>query len=146
MNKNVGEVKKIFLSKKNESERLEQTSIRLDNNGVIGDKFYAKDINRSILLTSLESYTLVKENNIKISHGALGENILIDFNPYYLSTGTRIKIGEVIIEITQNCTICNHLSIIDESLPVLLKDDRGIFVKVMELGSIQKGDKVYLLE
>jgi MOSC domain-containing protein YiiM len=51
----------------------------------------------------------------------------------------------VVVEVTQNCTICNHLSSIDKRLHSLLKDDRGIFVKVVEEGFIEKGDKLYLL-
>jgi MOSC domain-containing protein YiiM len=41
--------------------------------------------------------------------------------------------------------MCDHLSKIDESLPTLLKDDRGIFAKVIEGGVIKKEDKIYLL-
>jgi MOSC domain-containing protein YiiM len=80
-----------------------------------------------------------------MTYGALGENILIDYNPYDLAIGSQIQIGEVVLEITQNCTICNHLSFIDKTLPKLLKDDRGIFVKVVKVGVIKKRDKLYLL-
>jgi len=59
--------------------------------------------------------------------------------------GSKLQIGEVVLEVTQYCTICNHLSTIDKTLPRLLKDDRGIFVKVVEAGFIAKGDKIYLL-
>jgi MOSC domain-containing protein YiiM len=53
--------------------------------------------------------------------------------------------GEVLLQISQNCTICDHLSSIDEKLPDLLKDDRGIFAKVIKGGVIKKGDEIYLL-
>jgi len=59
--------------------------------------------------------------------------------------GSKISIGKVLLVVTQNCTICNHLSSIDKRLPSLLKDDRGIFVKVVEGGVIEKGDKICLL-
>lgn len=77
-----------------------------------------------------------------MEYGSLGENILIDYNVYNLSMGTQLKIGEVIVEITQNCTICNYLSIIDKSLPKLLRNDRGIFVKVIQSGVIKEGDSL----
>ncbi|CAA6808029.1 MAG: MOSC domain-containing protein [uncultured Sulfurovum sp.] len=145
MNKSVGEVIELFISKKNEVARSNENRIELDTEGVLEDKFYAKDVERSVLLTSRESYELVAKNNIEIAYGALGENILIDYNPYELNMGAQLKIGEVVVEITQYCTICNHLSKLDTTLPILLKDDRGIFVKVVKGGFIQKGDKLYLL-
>ena len=145
MNKSIGQVLELFVSKKDQSQRFSRTILEVDNKGIIDDKFYAKDIERSILLTSIDSYELALKNSIEMSYGALGENILIDYNPYALSIGSHIQIGEVVLEVTQNCTICNHLSSIDKTLPSLLKDDRGIFVKVVEEGFIEKGDKLYLL-
>ena len=113
---------KLFISKKGDSQRYEESFIELDEEGVIGDKFYAKDDARSILLTSTESYNLIKGYDIDMPYGYLGENILIDYNPYKLAIGTRIKIGSVILEISQNCTICNHLSVLDKRIPKLLKN------------------------
>jgi len=144
MNKSIGQVLELFISHKDNSKRIPQNTFEVDINGIVGDKFYAKDIERSILLTSIESYQLALDHGIEMSYGTLGENILIDYNPYALEIGTQLKIGEVILEVTQNCTICNHLSIIDKRLPRLLKEDRGIFVKVISEGFIEKNNKVYL--
>ena len=144
MTRSMGEVVELFISQKDNSQRLSQSIIEVDANGIIGDKFYAKDIERSILLTTIESYQLALDNGIKMPHGTLGENILIDYNPYKLKIGTQLKIGNVLLEVTQNCTICNHLSVIDRRLPRLLKEDRGIFVKVISAGTIEKGNEVYL--
>lgn len=145
LSKVVGEVLKLFISKRGEASRIDKKEIFLDTKGIINDKFYGKDLQRSVLLSTLDSYQLVKEHHIEMSYGLLGENILLDYNPYHLSVGSRLKMGTSILEVTQNCTICHHLSVIDKRLPKLLKDDRGIFVKVIESGKISKGDKVYLL-
>jgi len=145
MNKSIGQVLGLFISKKDTSKRILKTTLEVDNNGIVDDKFYAKDRERSILLTSIESYELALNNGIKMSYGALGENILIDYNPYGLAIGTHLKIGKVVLEVTQNCSICNHLSSIDKRLPSLLKDDRGIFVKVIEIGFIEKDDQLHLV-
>ena len=145
MNKSIGQVLELFISKKGESKRYSRTIIEVDSQGIMDDKFYAKDLERSILLTTIASYDLALKNGIEMSYGTLGENILIDYNPYALAIGTQLQIGAVVLEVTQNCTICNHLSSIDKTLPKLLKDDRGIFVKVVEVGFIKKDDKLYLL-
>jgi len=142
MKKSVGNVLDIFI---NSTNRTNVYDCDMDDKGIVNDKHYAKDLSRSILLTSKYSYDLAKENNISMDIGLLGENILIDFNPYGLNTEDKIQIGEVILEMTQKCTMCEHLSIIDKKLPKLLKNDRGIFVKVIKKGSIKIGDSIYLV-
>jgi len=136
-----GLVKELYISVKNSSRENSQ-EITVDEQGIHNDKFYAKDVNRSILLSSYDSYILAKNNAIEMIDGSLGENILIDINPYSLTSGTKIYIGEVILEITQNCTICNSLAKIDKNLPQVLKTDRGIFAKAIKSGKIRKGDTV----
>ncbi|NPA66060.1 MAG: MOSC domain-containing protein [Epsilonproteobacteria bacterium] len=124
--------------------RKEVESITVDPNGVVGDKFYAKDTNRAILLASVTAYEMAKENNIELEAGALGENIYLDINPCSLIPGDKVTIGEVAFEITQNCTLCKGLSSISSKLPKLLKDDRGIFAKALYKGTIRVGDSVEL--
>jgi MOSC domain-containing protein YiiM len=141
----VGEVLELFISEKENPNRINKVKISLNKKGVYGDKFYDKDEKRAVLLTSSESYDLASQHQISMEYGILGENILIDYNPYALIMGKRLSMGSVTLEIVQNCTICNHLSVVNKKLPKLLKDDRGIFVKVIEEGLIEKGDKVYLL-
>ncbi|NOZ90304.1 MAG: MOSC domain-containing protein [Epsilonproteobacteria bacterium] len=142
----VGRVVSLFISDKELSRRVKQDYIEIDRGGIINDKFYDKDIDRSILITSIDSYKLAKNRDIDIKYGQLGENILIDYNPYHLPHGTQISIGEVILEISQHCTICKSLSKIDSKLPKLLKDDRGIFVKVIKSGFISQDDTVNIME
>jgi len=143
--KKVGEILELFISIEGSENRVKKASLSVDKSGILGDKFYAKSIQRSILISSDDSYLLTKEQGIELSYGLLGENILMDFNPYSLDVGTELKIGEVILEITQACTICNHLSKIDKKLPKLLRNDRGIFAKVVKSGSIHVNDAVFML-
>jgi MOSC domain-containing protein YiiM len=141
----VGEVLALFISEKENPNRINKVKISLNKKGVYGDKFYDKDEKRAVLLTSSASYDLASQHQISMEYGILGENILIDYNPYALIMGKSLRMGSVTLEIVQNCTICTHLSVVNKKLPKLLKDDRGIFVKVIEEGLIEKGDKVYLL-
>ena len=135
----LGTVLELFISKKSTKKIL------IDLNGIINDKFYAININRSVLISSIYSYQLANKKDINLSFGELGENILIDYNPYQLQTGTQLKIGETLLEISQPCTLCKSLTKIDNKLPKLLKDDRGIFAKVIKGGSIYLNDKIYIV-
>jgi len=131
-------VLKLFVSKK------PKNSIKIDTRGVIGDKFYDTDKNRSVLITSTKSYNVAKSNTIDLEYGELGENILVDFDIYSLPIGTKLKIGTALFQISQNCTLCKSLSKIDSKLPKLLKEDRGIFAFVLEDGEIREGDKIII--
>jgi len=124
--------------------RKQTDSISLDNGGVIGDKYHDTDINRSVLLSSTKSYDVSKSNNIELSFGELGENIVVNFDIYSLPIGTKLQIGTATLQISQNCTLCNSLSKINPKLPKLLKNDRGIFAFVLESGEVRKGDKIKL--
>ena len=139
-----GKVLKLFITKDDKDKTRETPQkLQVDEDGIIGDKFYAKDSQRAILISSMESYKLTQENGIDIAVGALGENLLVDINPYHLTPGERLQIGETILEITQNCTLCKGLSSVNSKLPKLLKNDRGIFAKVVNGPStINIGDSV----
>ena len=148
MKENVqGKVIELFVTLDNENKtRKSVQKITVDENGIQDDKFYAKDSMRSILITATDSYKISSQNGIEIPTGSLGENILIDINPYALVAGNRLKIGDVELEITQNCTMCKGLSKVSSKLPKLLKNDRGIFAKVIKCSSeIHLGDKVEIL-
>jgi len=147
MNKEVlvGKILGLFVSKKGDSSRTPKREITVDERGVWEDKFYAKEPNRSVLITSLRSYNLAKKRDISVEYGSLGENLLVDYNLYNLNVGTQIRVGEVVLEISQNCTLCKSLTKIDNRLPKLLKDDRGIFAKVIKSGFIYQEDEVSVM-
>jgi len=138
-----GNVKKLFISVKDKG-RESKEHLELDESGVIGDKFYAKNTQRAILLTSIDSYKIAEENGIEAEFSSLGENILMDINPYHLTIGDKVIIGEVILEITHNCTLCKSLAKVDAKLPEILKNDRGIFAKTLKSGIVNIGDKIII--
>ena len=137
-------VVELYVTASSDEPRVIKDELQLENEGVVGDKFYGKDMNRLILITSLDAYKMVKEKDIDIEHGSLGENILVDGSIKNLKLGDRFNVGDVTLEITQNCTLCNGLSKINSKLPKLLKDDRGVFAKAVTCGTIKKGDIVYI--
>ncbi|WP_297433305.1 MOSC domain-containing protein [Sulfurimonas sp.] len=147
-NTSEGKVLNLYITKDDTTKtKVSLQTAEIDSNGIVGDKFYAKDPERSILITSQDSYTLAKQNSINIDTGILGENILIDINPYSLVAGDRLQIGTALLEITQNCTLCKGLTTINSKLPKLLKNDRGIFAKVIkDKAVIHTGDSVKILK
>ncbi|RLA68621.1 MAG: MOSC domain-containing protein [Epsilonproteobacteria bacterium] len=140
----VGNISSLFCATPNGATLA--SVLLLDEKGIVKDKHYNKDKERSVLIASLDSYRLAKNHGIDVPYGSLGENLLIDYNPYQLQAGARLKIADVTLEISQHCTLCKSFTKIDEKLPELLKNDRGIFAKVIESGSIKQDDDIYLLD
>jgi len=116
-NKKVGRVLNLFVSQSGVSQRIEKNLLSFDTLGVVEDKFYNKNIERSVLISSMDSYNLIKNYGLEMPLGYLGENILLDYNPYALEVGSVLQIGNTVLEITQHCTICNHLAVIDVKIP-----------------------------
>ena len=141
MKKITGQVLKLFIANSETKNMDEVMSSELILGGIVGDKYFGRE-DREILLTSLCGYELALANNISMPFGTLGENILIDIDLKNLKIGDRLKISETIIEISMLCPVCTHLSSIKKELPKLIKDDRGIFGKVIQSGIVKIGDKV----
>ena len=112
--------------------------------GIQDDKFAKKDLDKTVMIVGKYSYNIAREHGIELELGSLGENILFDFNPHDYPIGTKFKIGEAIIQITENCTICNHLAVFGKKLPSIVKDCRGIYCTILKDGVIKKGDSIEL--
>ncbi|MFA6741384.1 MAG: MOSC domain-containing protein [Arcobacteraceae bacterium] len=106
--------------------------------GIENDKFAEKKLEQTVMIVGIESYKIIKDNGINLEFGSLGENILLDFDPHILEVGSKLIIEDSEIQITQICTVCNHLAIFDESLPLLLKAHRGLYCKIIKSGIVSK--------
>lgn len=126
--------------------RVEHKSLELiEGSGIIGDKFANKDLEKTVMIVGLKPYNMAKENNINLPLSALGENILLDFDPHTLNIGDRLQISGAILEITQNCTLCKHLSKYSSKLPKLILKHRGVYCKIIKSGVVNKNDTVEII-
>lgn len=140
--KKLGTVLEIFSAPKGYRGSIRPTVNRLElikDIGIVNDKFAGKNPERSVMIVGTNAYEIAKENGITLEPGSLGENILLDFNPHTLAIGAQIAIADTILEITELCTICSHLSVHDKALPKLLNGHRGVYSKIIQGGTITKG-------
>ena len=137
----IGNVVEIFSAKEGSSGLPRPIVKNLDiikDYGIKFDKFANKDIRKSVMIVGTKAYAIAKENNISLEYGSYGENILLDFDPHNYCIGTKFQIDEVVLEVTESCTICNHLAVFGKELPVLLKNHRGLYCKILKSGKIKK--------
>lgn len=147
MNKH-GKVIEIFSAKQGQSGLPRPISKKLEiliNQGIKDDKFAGKNVLKDVMIVGKIAYDIAEKNGIYLELGSLGENILLDFNPHDYKVGSILKISSLELEITQSCTICNHLSVFDEQLPFLLKDCRGLYCKIVSSGNVVKDDKIEII-
>ncbi len=114
----------------------------IKDHGIKDDKFAGKKLHRSVMMIGTIAYDIAQQNGIDLEIGSLGENILLDFDPHILEIGTQLHIGDAIIEITDVCTTCSHLSIHGNNLPELLTGHRGVYATIIQGGTIKNGDTI----
>lgn len=144
--KEIGKVIETFSADKNSSGLPRPLVKKLEfikGFGIKDDKFAGKDEEKAVMIVGLKAYTIAKENNIDLELGSFGENILMDFDPHEYKIGSIFEIQGVKLEITQNCTICNHLAVFGKQLPILVKDHRGLYCKILTSGIIEKENLIY---
>jgi MOSC domain-containing protein YiiM len=145
---NLGKTVEVFSAKKGQSGLprpiVDELNI-INGFGIQDDKFAGKDEDKAVMIVGTIAYEIAKKNGIKLELGSFGENILLDFNPHDYFIGTIFKIGNTVLEVTQACTICNHLSVFGNALPSLVKNCRGLYCKVLEGGYIKKDMSVKVI-
>ena len=114
--------------------------------GIVGDKFAGIDLDQTVMIVGQRAYDLAHEAGIVLEPGSLGENLLLDLDPHQLPVGTQLQIGSAVIELTEACTLCNHLSVFDRKLPKLVRHDRGVYCRIVASGMMRTGDEVIVLE
>ncbi len=117
------------------------TGFGIENDG------HAGDWGRQVTCLSWESVQRVnRERNINMQPGQYAENLLIEgVNLQTLGPGGKLKIGpDVILEVSQVGKE-DHPSVVTRTFGVTLLPYEGLFCRVVQGGTIKKGDAVEVL-
>ena len=99
---------------------------------------------------SLLSWQKVEEFNLQgaaVTDGAFGENLLVDgIDCARLPVGTRLRCGDVLLEVTQIGKECHHGCAIRQRVGYCIMPHEGIFAKVLHGGEINEGDAIITVE
>lgn len=116
------------------------------NHGLDGDA-HAGNWHRQVSLLGIESIKKMKAVGIDIlGTGQFAENITTEgLTLYELPVGTKLKIGEVLLEVTQIGKECHKGCKIKELVGECVMPKEGIFVKVLEEGYIKAGDNIEVI-
>ena len=113
------------------------------NHGLLGDA-HAGDWHRQVSFLGQESIDKMKVNGAQgLSAGKFAENITTEgIILYELPVGTKLKIGKVVLEVTQIGKECHAGCEIMKLVGDCIMPREGIFAKVLKEGFIKAGDDI----
>ncbi len=125
---------------------VEEAELRA-NHGIVGDA-HAGPWHRQVSLLGIDSVNKLQEKiTLKLKAGDFAENILVDgMCVYTLPVGTRLKIGTALCEVTQIGKTCHNDCAIRRAAGDCVMPREGIFVRVLESGTVRPGDPVTVVE
>ena len=140
-------VKAVCISEKKGTRKHEVNSIKvLINHGIVGDA-HAGNWHRQISLLAQESIDKLKKTGLEPTPGAFAENIITQgIELISLQIGTKIKIGNATIEVTQIGKECHNDCEIKRTAGKCVMPTEGIFAIVIEEGEIFPGDNIEIME
>lgn len=121
-----------------------EIQLKIDH-GIVGDA-HAGNWHRQVSLLAQESVEKMKAVFPDIPVGAFAENILTEgLTLYTLPVGTRLRVGEVLLEVTQIGKECHAHCAIRQQVGDCVMPREGIFAIVLEEGTIRPGDTIAVL-
>lgn len=119
--------------------------LKLDH-GIIGDA-HAGNWHRQISMLAEESVDKMRRMGLDLTAGAFAENINTEgIDLKALPVGTRLQVGETIVEVTQIGKECHNDCAIKKATGQCVMPTEGIFVIVKQEGRVRKGDPITILE
>ncbi len=120
---------------------VDQAELRFAH-GIVGDA-HAGDWHRQVSMLATESIAKMKAILPELADGAFAENIVVSgLELKSLPIGTKLHLGETVLELTQIGKECHYGCAIREATGDCVMPREGIFCKVLEGGMIQPGDSV----
>ncbi|MGN0980063.1 MAG: MOSC domain-containing protein [Candidatus Avoscillospira sp.] len=119
--------------------------LKLDH-GIVGDA-HAGNWHRQISMLAEESVDKMRKMGLDLTAGAFAENINTEgIDLKALPVGTRLQVGETIVEVTQIGKECHNDCAIKKATGQCVMPTEGIFVIVKQEGRVRKGDPITILE
>ncbi len=132
---------------KNKGERktpVAQVELRTDH-GIIGDA-HAGNWHRQVSLLAKESIDKMRALGLDVDNGDFAENLTTEgIELPKLPIGTRLQIGESLLEVTQIGKECHNRCAIYYQAGDCVMPKEGIFAKVLKEGTLKPGDAVTIL-
>jgi MOSC domain-containing protein YiiM len=142
-----GQLAGIYLASKRGAGKTACTSAELiAGHGLQGDAHAGTHPHRHLSLFTQETVQALQSEGFSAAPGELSANLFISGLPLdSLPLGTQLRIGPVLLEISEPRKPCRSITRIDHRLPKRLFGQCGQFARVLVGGKVQVGDIVELI-
>ena len=142
----MSKVRAICISEKKGTAKVQVPKAEfIEDFGIKGDA-HAGKWHRQVSLLAFEKIEDFRADGGNVDFGAFGENLVVDgIELNKLPIGQKIKIGEVLLEVTQIGKKCHDKCAIYYQVGECIMPKNGIFTKVIKGGRVKVGDECNLI-
>ena len=135
----------VCISEKKGERKRPVASVELRQaHGIVGDA-HAGEWHRQISLLAHESIEKMQRMGLDVDSGDFAENLTTSgMELFTLAVGTRLTVGETLLEVTQIGKECHTRCAIFHQAGDCVMPKEGIFTRVLTGGTIRPGDRVNL--
>ena len=136
----------VCISERKGEKKRPVEEIRLKTgHGIEGDA-HAGPWHRQVSLLANESVDKMRESGLALRAGDFAENILTEgVTLRALPVGTRLRVGDALLEITQIGKECHSDCEIKKQVGVCVMPAEGVFAVVREDGAVKAGDGIEVI-
>ncbi len=137
----------VCISEKKGERKTPVASVELrEEHGIVGDA-HAGAWHRQVSLLAHESIEKMQSMGLEVDSGDFAENITTSgIKLFTLPVGTRLTVGEALLEVTQIGKECHTRCAIFYQAGDCVMPKEGIFARVLRGGTVKAGDGVILCE
>ena len=130
--------------KKGMRKKPVDSALLKENYGMEHDAHASGTWHRQVSLLALESIKKMQAKGLNVVSGDFAENVTTEgIDLISLPVGSRITIGEdIALEVTQIGKVCHNRCAIYYQAGDCVMPKEGIFVKVLNGGTVKKGDSI----
>lgn len=142
----MGKILAICISeKKGVQKRPIEEAVLIEDWGIEKDAHGGK-WHRQVSLLSFEKIEEFRARGAEVDFGDFGENLVVEgFDLRQVPVGTRFRIGDVILELTQIGKECHSHCAIYHAVGDCIMPREGVFTEVIKGGKIKTGDTIEML-
>lgn len=142
----MGKIVGICTSEKRGTVKKEQKEVNLIEGWGLEEDAHGGNWHRQVSLLSYEKIQKFREKGADVALGAFGENLIIEGYDFRdLPVGTRFRIGDAILEMTQIGKNCHSHCEIYKRMGDCIMPREGVFTEVVKPGYIKVGDEITMI-
>ncbi|ABQ27724.1 MOSC domain-containing protein [Geotalea uraniireducens] len=137
----------VCISKEKGQRKTPVDAVELkENHGIVGDA-HAGDWHRQVSLLATESIAKMRALGLDVDSGDFAENITTrGLDLVALPIGTRLAVGDAVIEVTQIGKECHNRCAIFYQAGDCVMPKEGIFARVIKGGTVSVGALICRLD